>query len=204
MKSETESRTPAWLDDLAIAAGDHVIAIVSEDRDVDLLTSYYSPALEAGDPCVAVASPETATEIAESLREAELVGKTDLLTVHNPGQLGTREDGNFDVEQFLARGGEDIGRLIENGATRIRHGGIMRWLDDVGVSDEDRIYLEARINQVIEGSCMSGFCVYDSRHIGGHLLVQLLRTHPKVLLDGRVIHNPFYTTPDKVIEELGR
>ena len=201
---KTKTKTPEWLDELAITAGDHVIAIVSEDKDVDLLASYYSPAFEAGNPCVAVASPAAETELDHSLREADLEDRKNLLTVHNPSDLGCKEDGSFDVERFLAKGGDDIGRLIEAGAERIRHGGIMRWLDDVGVSDEDRIYLEARINQVIEGSCLSGFCVYDSRHIGGHLLVQLLRTHPKVLLDGQVVHNPFYVSPEKLIEELGR
>lgn len=192
---------PSWSHELAIQPGEHVIAIVNSGSDVDLLAPYFESALERGDPCVTVASPPIVDEVVESLHKSDVNRESVLF--HNPGELGWK-DGRFDADQFLKRAGEKLGELMEQGAERVRHSGIMRWLNDVDASEEECIYLEARINQVIEGSCMCGFCVYDSRYIGGHLLVQLLRTHPKVLMDGEVVVNPFYVPPEKVIEELGR
>lgn len=38
-------------------------------------------------------------------------------------------------------------------------------------------------------------CLYDLKKFGAEMLVEVLRTHPKVLLDGTVIDNPQYLHP---------
>ena len=35
------------------------------------------------------------------------------------------------------------------------------------------------------------------------MLVQLLRTHPKVWLRGEIVVNPFYVSPESILDELG-
>jgi hypothetical protein len=40
-------------------------------------------------------------------------------------------------------------------------------------------------------------CLYDLREFGGGLLMELLKTHPKVLLGGLVFENPHYLSPDE-------
>ncbi|MEM7235302.1 MAG: MEDS domain-containing protein [Planctomycetota bacterium] len=190
----------AWLDELEIEDGDHIIAIVTEGRDVDLLGPYYRPACDAGHPCVAVATPTIASELGERLGEAGL--GEDAVEFHNPLETGIGDDGRFDVERFLSRAGDLLAAHFDLGAKAIRHAGVMRWLNEARVDERDQIYLEARINEIVEGSPTSCLCVYDARQIGAHLLVQLLRTHPKVLLDRRVVQNPFYVKPQEVIREL--
>ena len=192
-----------WLEQLDISPGDHVIAIVTDDCDLDLLPAYYGPALDESQPCIAVATPGIATELQDCFVGEQTAQSADTLSVLDPSQLGD-EGGKFSVEKFLEEVGACIQEKVDAGAKFIRHAGVMRWLDEVEATDEDRIYLEAKVNQAIEGTCVSGFCVYNSRYISGHLLVQLLRTHPKVLHEGSVIHNPFYEAPEKVIKELGR
>jgi hypothetical protein len=40
-------------------------------------------------------------------------------------------------------------------------------------------------------------CLYDLAHFGGSMLVDVLRTHPKLLLGGMIIENPHYLTPNE-------
>lgn len=196
--STAESQLP-----FDVAPGDHVIALMSGRRDVDVLPAYLSHVEPVTAPGVVVAAPSQEAEVRATLEASDIEIPSEAIHFQNPLAMGL-QDGEFDAERFLAATKEEVGGLIEAGAERIHHCGIMRWLTDAGVPEEECIYLEARINQEVEGSCMSGFCVYDVRHIGAHLLVQLLRTHPKVLLDDRVVENPFYVRPEDVLAELGR
>ncbi|MCG8467616.1 MAG: MEDS domain-containing protein [Gemmatimonadetes bacterium] len=194
-------QTPAL--ELAVGPGDHVIALMSSRRDVDVLAPYLRHVAPTTQPGVIVAGPGQRAEAFEAVESAALDIPSAALYAHDPLIMGMN-DGWFDSEQFLARTKTEVDRLIDRGATRVYHCGVMRWIIDAAVPDDECIYLEARINQQIEGSCMSGFCVYDVRYIGSHLLVQLLRTHPKVMLDDRIVENPFYERPERVIAELGR
>jgi hypothetical protein len=41
-------------------------------------------------------------------------------------------------------------------------------------------------------------CLYDLARFGGGILVDLLRTHPKLLMGGLVLENPHYRPPDEL------
>jgi hypothetical protein len=41
-------------------------------------------------------------------------------------------------------------------------------------------------------------CLYDLARLGGGMVVDLLKTHPKILLGGLVLENPHYLTPDEL------
>ena len=193
-----------WMDQLDIDAGDHVIALVSKHRDVDVLPQYLRETQPRTRPGVVVGGPHEQKDAELRLVEAGMEDLSSRIHFHNPLEIGM-VDGSFDAEHFLAQTGREIDRLVTQGANRVHHCGLMRWIQHADVSDDECVYLEARINQVVENSdCISGMCIYDVRYIGSHLLVQLLRTHPKVLLDDRFVENPFYERPEDVIRELGR
>lgn len=46
--------------------------------------------------------------------------------------------------------------------------------------------------------------MWDSRQVGGAALVHLMQTHPKMLVNGTVVQNPFYKRPEEVLAALGR
>ena len=192
-----------WLDQLSIGGGDHIIAIVTEGEEADLLPPYLGRGLAAGDPCVTVACAPQAEDLKKSFERAGNTRQLESIEIHDPLEFG-RVDGVFEPQTFLERTGQRMAELEAAGAKRIWHSGLMRWLGNVGASADDILLLEASINLAVEGSICSGFCIYDGRRIAGDLLVNLLRTHPKVLLDGSVVENPFYQRPEEVLERLGR
>jgi hypothetical protein len=44
-------------------------------------------------------------------------------------------------------------------------------------------------------------CLYDLDLFGGSMIIDLLKTHPKIMLGGMVIENPHYLTPDEFLAD---
>ena len=64
--------------------------------------------------------------------------------------------------------------------------------------DEFAIY-EANINRLAAEYPQAVLCLYDLSLVGGGMMLDLLRTHPKLLLGGLLIENPHYLTPDEYL-----
>jgi hypothetical protein len=66
----------------------------------------------------------------------------------------------------------------------------------------DLLTYEARVNQVLaanpEAAAIS-LCLYDVERFDAELIVGVLRTHPKVVMGGTVIDNPFYIQPEEFL-----
>jgi hypothetical protein len=56
---------------------------------------------------------------------------------------------------------------------------------------------ESEVNRFVPKYPQVILCLYDLREFGGGLLMDLLKTHPKVLLGGFVLDNPHYLSPDE-------
>ena len=63
--------------------------------------------------------------------------------------------------------------------------------------------LESEMNRFVPLYPQVILCLYDVGSFGGGIVVDLLRTHPKVLLGGMILDNPYYTTPDVFLAEAG-
>ena len=55
---------------------------------------------------------------------------------------------------------------------------------------------EAAVNAFAPRYPQAYLCLYDLALFGGGILVDLLRTHPKLLMGGLVLENPHYRPPD--------
>jgi hypothetical protein len=47
-------------------------------------------------------------------------------------------------------------------------------------------------------------CLYDLDRFGGQILVDILKTHPKVLMGSTVLENLYYLEPDEFLATRGR
>ena len=64
--------------------------------------------------------------------------------------------------------------------------------------DEFAVY-ESHINRLATEYPQAVLCLYDLALVGGGMMLDLLRTHPKLLLGGLLIENPHYLTPDEYL-----
>ena len=64
---------------------------------------------------------------------------------------------------------------------------------------------EARANAIWvrqEGPVNPVICTYDLTKFGGELVVDIMRTHPLVIIGGILQKNPFFVSPDEFLREL--
>jgi hypothetical protein len=90
------------------------------------------------------------------------------------------------------------------GFSRTRVIAHMEWAleDRPGVGD--LVEYEARLNYVLPQFGDVVICAYDLTKFSGDLIIDVMRGHPAVIVDGLLTDNPFYAPPDRIIEGLGR
>jgi hypothetical protein len=77
--------------------------------------------------------------------------------------------------------------------------GEMTWsLGDIPGVDE-LVGYESKLNSFMPRYPQVILCLYDLDRFGGGIMVDMLKTHPKVLLGGMVLDNPNYLSPDEFL-----
>jgi hypothetical protein len=91
---------------------------------------------------------------------------------------------------------DSILRATADGYSFCRLAGEMTWaLRDVpGV--EHLIGYESELNRVTAGYPVTVLCLYDLDRFSGEVVVNVVMTHPQVLVQGILIENPYYVEPD--------
>ena len=56
---------------------------------------------------------------------------------------------------------------------------------------------ESELNRVTAGSPVVVLCLYDLDQFGGEVVVNVVKTHPQVLITGILVENPYYVAPDE-------
>jgi DNA-binding CsgD family transcriptional regulator len=181
-----------------IRPGTHICALYSGPAERDrLLFPFLCEGIREGDKCLClIDDPEVASSVRD--RVAGRPGddqprRSEQLDVDRTSDAYL-ESGRFSVEHmrsFLA------GRMIlaaESDFPMVRAAGEMSWvLPQPGGANDFFVY-ESAINQIVEDMPAVFMCMYDLQCFGVSMLVDVLRAHPKVLLDRTVLDNPHCLT----------
>lgn len=188
---------------LSIRPGDHLCVFYRGERERDaILLPYLAAGLQAGDKCICVVDgcePETVRESLAPAHEATYSVDDRQLDLLNADESYLRSR-RFDIDSMLAFWEAGMQQAVDDGFTFIRAAGEMTWaLRDVpGV--ELLVPYEAELNRSLRQYPQVILCFYDmERFTNGRLLLDIVRTHPKVLLGGTIVENPWYVRPDEFL-----
>jgi hypothetical protein len=133
----------------------------------------------------------------------------DTASIEQSGQLEVRpwenaylRNGRFDQDAMIALI-EDVGKSGSQRGTGVtRLWANMEWalIDFPGV--HDIVEYESRLNRVLPNYDMITVCVYDLALFSASVVMDILRTHPQVIVGGVLRENPFYAPPDEFLREL--
>lgn len=189
------------IDDVSLQPGSHVCAFyrgaTARDR---LLTAYFGTGLTAGDKCICIVdSPDTASRLEllpQSSEEAGLPGHQ--LDVHLP-ESTYLAGGRFATSEMLTFWAENLVKAEIEGYSFCRLAGEMTWAlrDMPGV--ENLVGYESELNRVTSGSSAIVLCLYDLDVFSGEVVVNIVKTHPQVLVQGILVENPYYMGPDEFL-----
>ena len=189
------------IDDVSLPPGSHVCAFyrgaTARDR---LLTAYFGTGLTVGDKCICIVdSPDTAGRLEllpHSTEGSGLPGHQ--LDVHLP-ESTYLAGGRFTTSEMLTFWAENLVKAEIEGYSFCRLAGEMTWAlrDMPGV--ENLVGYESELNRVTSGSSAIVLCLYDLDLFSGEVVVNIVKTHPQVLVQGILVENPYYMGPDEFL-----
>jgi hypothetical protein len=184
----------------------HICAFFSSvDEQHRVLRSFVKDGFERGDKAVHLVNPDLWEDHLRWLAEAGI----DVAQAMGTGQLDLRRwqdaqlrEDRFDQDAMLAL----LEEIFQSGAgagyplTRLI--GQMEWAlaDKPGV--DDLLEFETRVNYVMARYDDPAICTYDLSKFSASVVMDIMRTHPAVIIGGLLQDNPFFVPPDQFLLEL--
>ena len=171
-----------------------------------MLGSFYKDGLDRGEKAAHIVDPENREEHLKRLAEAGI----NVQEMMDTGQLEVLpwtdayvRDHRFDQDAMLAT----VENLIQSGAaagyprTRLV-GHHMDWLFLDKPAMNNLLEYEARLNHVLSKYNDPVICNYDLSKFGASVAMDIMRTHPLVIIGGLLRENPFFVPPEQFLEEM--
>ena len=110
--------------------------------------------------------------------------------------------GRFEPSGMLERVKDFYRRAVSSGYAGARASGEMTWALK-GLPGSDRLMeYEALINTISEEYPLTPICQYDARRFDGATLLNVLKVHPLMIVQGQIVRNPYYMTPREYFGEV--
>ena len=201
----TRTAPPISLAGSQLGAVRHVCAFFSnDDEEYRVLLPFIKEGLERGDKAIHVVNPQQREEHLHRLASAGI----DSAVAQQAGQLEIKinteaylRDGKFDQDRMLetfeklasgnAPGGFPLSRIVCR----------MDWVVGDKSRLENVIEFESRVNDVWSRHDDAVICTYHLSQFRGDAVIDILRTHPLVIIGGILQQNPFFTPPKEFLRE---
>jgi hypothetical protein len=184
----------------------HICAFFNDlDEQHRVLRSFIKEGFEQGDKAFHIVDPKLWEDHLRRLAEAGI----DVDGALGSGQLELRgwrdaylRDDRFDQDGMLAL----IEEVLQSGAAAgyplTRFVANMEWalLDKPGV--DDLVEFETRVNYVLPKYDDPVICTYDLSKFSASVVMDIMRTHPVVIIGEILQENPFFVPPDQFLLEI--
>ena len=184
----------------------HVCAFFhSDDEEYRVLLPFIKDGFECGDKAIHVVNP--GQEI-DHVKRLTAVG-IDAENAKQRGQFELRtntetylSDGRFDQDRMLDAFEQLASRSAADGFPRSRIVCHMDWASETGSPVENLVEFESRVNDVWLRHEDAVICTYNLAKFGGDTVIDIMRTHPMIIIGGILQQNPFFVPPDVFLREL--
>jgi MEDS: MEthanogen/methylotroph, DcmR Sensory domain len=202
----TNGATPISLAGSHLGDTRHVCAMFSsDDEEYRVLLPFMKEGLDCGDKAIHVVNPDRRDDHMRRLAAAGI----DTAAAEARGQLELRtntdaylRDGRFDQERMLAVFEQLASGNATGGFPRSRIVCRMDWAAESQSFIDDVIEFESRVNDVWRRHDDAVICTYHLGQFGGDAVIDILRTHPMVIIGGILQRNPFFVPPERFVPEL--
>lgn len=201
----TASLAPVRLAGRTLSQTNHICAFFnSPEEQYKILMPFFKDGYDQGEKLFHVVD----SGLHDNHRRACRQGGIDVNAAEATGQLEIHDweetylkDGYFDSDRMIAI----VEDMVVEGHLRfprIRVTGNMEWALKSMPGVEDVIEYETKLNYVLPKYPDTFVCVYDLNRHSGSVVMDILRTHPMVIIAGVLQENPLYVAPDEFMEEL--
>lgn len=187
----------------------HICAFFdTPDESYRVLLPFIKEGLEAGHKSVHTINPRSRADHTERLASAgipldaalrtEQLEVLDWTDTHLAG-------GEFDRSRTLSRYGHIVDHAVQHGFALTRFLTDMSWALEVDLDANALLEYEAMANYQWmrrPGAVHPVICSYDLRLFTADVIVDVIRTHPMVIIGGMLRENPFFVSPEDFLEQL--
>jgi hypothetical protein len=191
---------------LTLRSGDHLCGFYRNDPERDaIVIPFIEDGLVNGSKCTCVVDSCTPAEVVERLSQdldvtSHLEARMLEVLTAEETYLG---QGSFIADVMLqfweSKGRASYGDTIP--ASPVRNLGDMSWAHRQDSCFDALINYEAEINRIMHEFPQINLCLYDLSRCSGEIVLDVLKTHPKVMLGGMVIENPYYLDAEEFLAE---
>ena len=184
----------------------HVCAFFnSNDEKYRVLLPFIKDGFEGGDKAVHIVNPEQQNDHLQRLAAAGI----DVVTAQHSGQFELRtntetylRDGRFDPNRMLEFFGQLASGSGNGGFPLSRIVCHMEWAADGRSHVGDLVEFEARVNDIWRRNDDAVICTYDLAKFRGDTVIDIMRTHPMIIIGGILQHNPFFVPAEEFLREV--
>ena len=184
----------------------HVCAFFHhKEEEYRVLLPFIKEGFDRGDRAFHMVDPRHRADHLRRLQEAGI----PVAEAERKGQLEVRRwedaqfrDGHFDQNRMLALLEEVFASGKAQGFPLTRLMANMEWALEDRPGLEDFLEFETRVNYLAPKYHDVLCCTYDLSRFGADVVVNILRTHPMVIIGGILQENPFFVPPDEFLCEL--
>lgn len=181
---------------VALREGDHLCGFYRGEAERDaILRPYLAEGLRAGDKCFCIIDASTPDEVVAMFPEAGTEpGRAPSLGVVHTTQAHLRS-GAFDPDLMISFWDETVTEALGRDYSFFRGFAEMTWALREAPGVEKLAVFESKLNEFLPRYPQAILCMYDLTRFSGDVIIDMLKTHPRVLLNGSIFDNPYYVSP---------
>ena len=189
------------------ALGDHICGLYSNQLQRDqILLPFLEAGLAAGDKCICVVDGTDPQEVVAALGShadaAKSVADKQLEVIRAPDMY--MRSGGFSADEVIGSWKAAMSDVMYDGRFDVVRA-VETWSRRDVVPDMDELMtLESKMNRFLPLFPQVVVCLYDIDRFGSGIIVDLLKTHPRMLIGGMLVENPYYTSPDEFLDGAER
>ena len=186
--------------------GTHICQIFSDDEERSTsLLAYLCSGLEDGERAACFSDKVDEKTLTRMLETID-ISLEEAITTGDLGLAGTDEvyfeDNRFDPERMLERLAQFEEDSKAAGCVACRAIGEMNPKVMQIEGGSRLLEYEAKVSLLLRDHPVTTVCQYDATKFDGATIMDVLRVHPKMIVRGSVVRNPFFIPPEQFIEQL--
>jgi hypothetical protein len=190
---------------IELTPGDHICALYLGQRERDdIVVPYLWAGLRAGEKVICIIDSPPLDDLA---RVADGGGidafvATQQLELHQPEDAYLRVR-PFSPEAMIGFWESAVAPAVTSGSYDFARAAGQMPLELQSLPRSEFFRYEAEVNRLTQRYPQAYLCLYDLQRFGGGFMVDLLRTHPRLLMGGLILENPHYRPPGDLVPPVG-
>ncbi|MEF8874283.1 MAG: MEDS domain-containing protein [Candidatus Thermoplasmatota archaeon] len=180
--------------------GTHMCCIYRDkEEQLSALSSFMSLGIERNEKCLYVVDDRTKKEVIEAFEELgfdveKFVGSGQFEFITKSESY--LKDGYFDPDEMIELIDKAQKKALDEGYNGLRLTGEMTWVFSDVPGVERLMEYETKLNEFLPDQKVIAMCQYNEEKFAPETLVDVLNTHPTVLIYTELHENSFYMPPE--------